>query len=189
MSDRPTFDWSQFTLGIYINAQPDEIFDLWTTSQGLTKWFLREADFALDETPAPVKSRKLKPLKNFDDLSGRDVDEHCRAGDRYRWEWYYDGGIRGEGRIIALRPPSKLTFTFGDKMEVEVTIRKRGVTCEVSLRQHGIPATARAKTDVHMGCRIAWAFFLTNLKSVAEGGLDLRETDRARSRQLHLVNI
>ena len=189
MPEKSHFDWSQFTLGIYIAAQPDEIFRLLSTNQGLTTWFLREADFAPDPTPPPAKPRKRIPLKSFDDLPARGVEEECKLGDRYRWEWYYDGGIRGEGRITAVRPPSKLSFTFGDKMEVEVTIRKRGAMCEVVLRQHGIPTNARAKTDVHMGCRIAWVFFLTNLKSVAEGGLDLRETDRARSRQLHLVNI
>jgi len=189
MTTRTAFDWSQFTLGIFINAQPDAIFALWSTSEGLTKWFLRECEFASDADPNPDKSRKRLPHKTFDDLTPRPADAQCRAGDRYRWEWYYDGGICGEQCITACRPPSKLSFGFGDRMTVEVTIRKRGPVCEVSLRQHGIPTSARGKTDLHLGCRVAWAFFLTNLKSVAEGGLDLRETDRARSRQLHLVNI
>ncbi|MCH7945318.1 MAG: SRPBCC domain-containing protein, partial [Armatimonadetes bacterium] len=29
-------------------------------------------------------------------------------------------------------------------------------------------------------CKLGWSFFLTNLKSVYEGGLDLRETDPER---------
>jgi hypothetical protein len=95
----------------------------------------------------------------------------------------------GEEWVREARPPTRLVFGFGDKMEVEVALRKQGSICDVSLRQYNIPNTPRGRCDLHMGCRVAWAFFLTNLKSIAEGGLDLRETDRAKVRQLHLVNI
>lgn len=187
MPKSPRFDWTQFQLGIFIKARPEEIHTLWTTGHGLGRWFLRTAEFA----PAPdtsSKSKKAKPTP-FPEGQVRAEVEACRAHDLYRWEWYYDGGITGEGRMTQMRPPTRLGFTFGNQMEVEVGIRKQGAWCEVILRQFKIPDTPQGRFSLHMGCRVGWTFFLTNLKSVAEGGPDLREIDRLRTKQLHLINI
>lgn len=189
MTSRATFDWSQFQLGIYIVAPPDALYNLWTTPVGLTRWFLRSAAFAPSDGPPPRKTRQRIVVPPFDDLVPRADSQRCAANDRYRWEWYYNGGIVGEGWILALRPPTKLVFGFGSGMEVEVLLRKQGRSCEVVLRQYNIPTTGPSKHNLHMGCRTAWTFFLTNLKSVAEGGADLRETSRTKTMKLHLVNI
>ena len=181
------FDWSQFRLGIYVRARLEVIFALWSRSEGLCRWFLRSAAFA---AAAPPKASESKdPLPLFESLTQRGEEEPSRVHDRYLWEWYYDGGIAGEGRILDMRPPTRLVFTFGDKMELAVQLRKQGGVTEVDLRQYNIPVTPRGRREMHMGCRVAWAFFLTNLKSVAEGGLDLRETEHTKVRRLHLVNI
>ncbi len=187
MADSPQHDWTQFELGIYVKSRPDEIFNLWSTGEGLAKWFLRNADFAPSDG-RPAKSKKSKPAP-FPTQSARAESEQCRANDRYLWEWYYDGGTSGEGWILDVRPPTRLHFTFGQEMEVDVSIRKQGAWCAVELRQFGIPDTPRGRWEMHLGCRVAWTFFLANLKSVAERGIDLREIERSRTRQLHLVNI
>lgn len=187
MAKAPQHDWTQFELGIYVNGRPDDLYGLWSTGDGLVKWFLKNAEFAPSEGRPPV-SKKSKPSP-FPVEHARAENEQCRAKDRYLWEWYYDGGITGEGWIVEMRPPTRLRFTFGGEMEVDVSIRKQGAWCEVQLRQFGIPDTPRGRWDLHMGCRVAWTFFLSNLKCVAEGGRDLREMERARTRQLHLVNI
>ncbi len=188
MPKDPTFDWTQFRLGIYIQARTEDVFALWTQASGLCRWFLRTAEFAASDGP-PAEGRRKVVIPPFDELASRGEDEPCRHHDRYRWEWHYAGGVVGEEWIREIRPPTKLVFGFGDRMEVAVGLRKRGRFCEVDLRQYHIPTAPRARHDLHMGCRVAWAFFLTNLKSVAEGGLDLRETEQAKVRQLHLVNI
>lgn len=188
MAKAPPFDWTSFHLGIFVLAKPDDVFDLWATSRGLTQWFLRTAVFApsAGRHDGPVEAAQL-PL--FETLVPRPEDERCRAKDRYRWEWHYGGGITGEEWILDSRPPTRLTFGFGERMEVEVRLRKQGKSCEVGVRQYNIPDTTVGRRSLHLGCRVAWAFFLTNLKSVAEGGLDLRETDRTRTSQLDLVNM
>ncbi|MBI3873171.1 MAG: SRPBCC domain-containing protein [candidate division Zixibacteria bacterium] len=188
MVKEPQFDWTQFHLGIYIRAKPEDLFPYMATAQGLCKWFLRSAGFAPGQD-RPANRRAAAKLPAFDTLTPRPEEETCRTGDRYRWEWYYDDGVTGEGWIIEVRPPTRLAFGFGDRMEVELSLRKQGIWCEAGLRQHKIPDTPRGHRDMHMGCRVAWTFFLTNLKSVVEGRLDLRETERAKTRQLHLVNI
>ena len=189
MTKATRFDWSQFQLGIFIHATPDDVFDAWTTGEGLTKWFLRSAEFAVSEGAPVGKGRGRKPLPAFDDLAVRPANDRCEPHDRYRWEWHYNGGVVGEGWILDLRPPTRMVFTFGERMEVELRMRKQGDLCEVNLRQYNIPVTAAGRSSMHLGCRVAWAFFLSNLKSVAEGGLDLRELEVARTRHLHLVNI
>ncbi|MBI5867169.1 MAG: SRPBCC domain-containing protein [candidate division Zixibacteria bacterium] len=188
MAKPPAYDWSAFEVGIYIMAKPDEVFDLLGTAKGLTRWFLRTAGFAASEG-RPADRKLIEQLPPFDSLSQRPENERCRTNDRYQWEWHYGGGVIGEEWILDCRPPTRLVFGFGDQMEVAVRLRKLGRFCEVNLRQYNIPDNASGRHNLHMGCRVAWAFFLANLKSVAEGGLDLRETDRARTRQLHLVNI
>jgi len=184
----PPFDWTSFHLGIYVLAKPDDVFDLWSTAKGLNRWFLRTAAFAPSDG-RPTDRRKVAQLPPFDTLIQRRDEERCRTKDRYRWEWYYGGGVTGEEWIIDSRPPTKIAFGFGDRMEVEVMLRKQGRYCEVDLRQYNIPDTAIGRSNLHLGCRVAWAFFLSNLKSVAEKGLDLRETDRTRTGHLHLVNM
>lgn len=38
-------NWSSFKLRININRSSKEIYDCWTSQQGLENWFLREAIF------------------------------------------------------------------------------------------------------------------------------------------------
>ena len=40
-----TYDWTQFTKRIPINASIESVYELWTTQAGLEKWFLRKAEF------------------------------------------------------------------------------------------------------------------------------------------------
>ena len=188
MAGTTAYDWTQFHAGIYIRSRPEQLFPMWATTQGLCRWFLRSAAFARSDTPPPERKSPAKPSP-FDKLVPRAEGELCRTGDRYRWEWYYNDGVVGEDWILDVRPPTRLAFGFGDRMKVEVLLRKQGTWCEVSLRQFDIPDSPRGRYEMHLGCRVAWAFFLTNLKSVAERGPDLRETERGKTRQLHLVNI
>jgi len=44
----------------------------------------------------------------------------------------------------------------------------------VELWQENIPGDEDSKVNLHMGCTKGWTFYLTNLKSILEGGIDLR---------------
>ncbi|MHC4505510.1 MAG: hypothetical protein ACYTFI_19570 [Planctomycetota bacterium] len=48
---------------------------------------------------------------------------------------------------------------------------------ELRLIQTGIPNTPEGRVFGHLNCRSCWIFFLTNLKSVLDGGRDLRDPD------------
>jgi hypothetical protein len=47
----------------------------------------------------------------------------------------------------------------------------------VELTQKDIPTDDASKQNIRLGCHTGWSFFLVNLKSVYEGGLDLRNKD------------
>ena len=54
---------------------------------------------------------------------------------------------------------------------------KKGESQVLELLQDSIPDTAEGKHYWHLGCKTGWTFYLTNLKSLLEGGIDLRNKD------------
>jgi hypothetical protein len=47
----------------------------------------------------------------------------------------------------------------------------------VELRQQNIPEDENAETNLFVHCQTGWTFYLTNLKSVYEHQVDLRNKD------------
>ena len=67
---------------------------------------------------------------------------------------------------------TRVSLTFGS-MEVEVSFESVEGGTKVVLQQSGI----EDKVFSHMNCRSCWLYFMTNLKSVLEHGIDLRDHD------------
>ena len=44
----------------------------------------------------------------------------------------------------------------------------------VELVQTDIPTDEKGKQNWHIGCKTGWTFYMANLKSMLEGGVDLR---------------
>jgi hypothetical protein len=47
----------------------------------------------------------------------------------------------------------------------------------VVLRQYDIPTGDEEKVNIHLNCSCGWTFYLTNLKTYLEFGIDLRENE------------
>jgi len=153
-------DWSHFTLRIPINATVEEVYKRWNSSEGLTSWFLREAHFKNNEGVA------------------RYADEPLRPGDSYLWRWYgYRDDVTEEGTILNANHKDEISFSFGKAGNVSVKIYavKDVVMCE--LEQTNIPVDEHGREYYYIGCSKGWLFYLTNLKSLLEGGVDLRNRD------------
>ncbi|MEE8576388.1 MAG: SRPBCC domain-containing protein [candidate division Zixibacteria bacterium] len=156
-----TYDWSQFTVHIYCKRSVEETFRCWATSDGLESFFVQSAELT--------------------DSHGnhRDGKAPAQLGDRYRFKWIHDYDLSGQILLVDLG--RKLKFSFSE-MEVTVTISPDGDRSLVRLHQTKIPAeTDSEKAANHLNCRSCWVFFLSNLKSVLEYGVDLREHDPLRS--------
>ena len=152
-----SYNWKQFIKRIPIKAPPKSIYDAWATQQGLESWFLRLARFTNpDGTVRPKNS-------------------HIETGDRYRWLWFgYDDAVAEESGILFANGWDKVQFGFSGGCIVTVSIKQEeGETiCELLQR---MPMEDEAEQQYfYIECGKGWTFYLTNLKSILEGGHDLR---------------
>ena len=149
-------DWTQFTSRIHVKAAPVSLFEAWATADGLARWLLESAAFRPPGDPA------ARP------------DGAARAGDAFRWVWKAGGHVM-DGTITESAWPERLAFTFGPAGRCEVTLRRAADGTLVEVLHADLPDAA-----THVECSRGWTFYLTNLKSVLEAGVDLRETDSSR---------
>jgi hypothetical protein len=57
---------------------------------------------------------------------------------------------------------------------VDIQLKQEDGYVLVELTQKNIPTDENSKRNIRLGCHTGWSFYLVNLKSVYEGGLDLR---------------
>ena len=150
-------NWSRFQLRVPVNSDVVLIYKAWATQNGLEKWFLRKAEFT---------SR---------DGNKRDRKSLIEVGDTYQWMWYgYNDNVFEKGRIIEANGKDLLKFSFGKAVNVTVTIKDEAGEKIIELIQDDIPTDEKGKIDYHLGCVKGWLFYFANLKSILEGGIDLR---------------
>ncbi|HEX4852001.1 MAG TPA: SRPBCC domain-containing protein, partial [Puia sp.] len=63
--------------------------------------------------------------------------------------------------------------------QVTISISSEQGETLVILEQDHIPTDEESKAYFHIGCTKGWVFYLTNLKSILEGGIDLRNKNLA----------
>lgn len=149
--------WTGFTKRIPIKAHKTDIFQSLATQEGIEKWFLRLAEF----------TRENGEIRN--------QDEFVQSGDSYSWFWFgWSDDVNQKGRILETNGKDFIKFTFHDPMEVSVRILEEDGEKVVELTQENIPPDEDSKTNFFVGCGEGWTFYLANLKSVLEGGIDLR---------------
>jgi uncharacterized protein YndB with AHSA1/START domain len=156
------YDWGKFTRKININASVESIYDAWTIPELLERWFLRDASFK----------------RSNDTL--REKMLHINKGDKYTWMWHGHGDdIVEKGEVLIANEKDKLQFSFTGGGIVTVDIGDAMGETIVMLTQDKIPTDDKGKVSYHLGCLTGWTFYLTNLKSVMEGGIDLRNKNPA----------
>jgi uncharacterized protein YndB with AHSA1/START domain len=106
---------------------------------------------------------------------------------RIYFEW--TAGDKMEAKVINIVKNRLFVFPFGNNSErVEVRIKKDGKGSMCELRQLNMKTTDDMKWMMHRGCIQGWTFFLTNLKSYLEHGIDLRGHDKKKSYKQDYVN-
>ncbi|MCX2743291.1 SRPBCC domain-containing protein [Mangrovivirga sp. M17] len=161
MSDKNKFDYSHFTVKSVVDTKVPEVYKLWTTKAGLEKWFLRLAEFVKE------------------DGSFRQPDEDIQEGDTYRWLWHgYPDNVVEHGKILELNGKNHLRFSFGKAGIVTVTIGVEENTTIVTLTQEDIPPVEESEINYHVECKTGWTFYLANMNSIVQGGVDLRNKNQ-----------
>lgn len=161
--EKGPYDWSTFSKKIAIKASLDDVYQAFSTQQGLESWFLREAIFN----------------RYGDQLTAK---EDALEGDEYHWKWHgWSDDVFENGRVLFVETNKCFAFSFDQNgktdMVVFVTFEEMGENVIVSLSQSEIPTDEEGKSMFHVACLSGWIFYLTNLKSVLEDGLDLRNKD------------
>ncbi len=134
-----------------------KLYSAWTRASELEEWFLREAVYTgVDK----------KPIRRAASIA---------KGCAFQWEWYgYDGVEKGVVKEANGR--DHVRFTFANSL-VNVRLRQVGKEVVVELVQSGIPTDPASKKNIRLGCHVGWTFWMANLKSVYEGGVNLRNTN------------
>lgn len=150
-------DWSKFVLRIPVNAPVEKIYHAWATQQGIESWFLRSAQYLAA------------------DNHRRNEKEFIKKGDHYTWMWHgYDDETVEQNDILEANGEDNLSFVFAGNCIVTITIGILEKETIVQLIQENIPTGEESKVNLHIGCMEGWTFYLANLKSILEGGIDLR---------------
>lgn len=159
-------DWSRFLLRVNIKTEPQKIYDAWTTQAGLESWFLRQAKFT-----------RL-------DGALRGKTEHFSRGDAYEWRWHgYPDDVVERRSVLDANGHDSLSFGFSGDCTVTVRVFEEAGETLCELEQKNIPDDEQSRILYYHGCSLGWTFYLANLKSILEGGLDLR------NKNLNLPNV
>ena len=152
------YNWTTFTKRITIKASMSELYDAWTKAAEIETWFLSDC------TNFDKKGMEL------------DRDTNFSAGDTYAWSWYcYD--ITEKNKISIANGKDHIQFNFAGECPVDIKLSQDREYVTVELIQSNIPTDDESKQNIRLGCDSGWSFFMVNLKSVYEGGLDLRNKD------------
>jgi len=154
------FDWKKFTVRVPVNTPVEKLYWCWATREGIEYWFLRMSDYK-------------KP-----DGTPRGDNEYVQNGDTYAWRWHgWSDEVTEHGNILDCNGKDFFKFSFGNAGNCTVTIKEENGINIVELVQDEIPDDENGRHYYQLGCKTGWTFYLANLKSLLEGGIDLRNRD------------
>lgn len=157
MDDKQKPNWSSFTVNLPLDQSKDRIIDAWLTQKELEKWFLKLAEF---------KTRNGEIRKK---------EEVIQPGDQYRWQWFgWPESVEEHGEILKPQDDEFLRFIFGKSGTVSVKVVTENNQIILRLIQENIPVDEHSKMNFYVGCKTGWTFYMLNLKSILQGGPDLR---------------
>lgn len=150
-----TYIWETFTKKISVKGTLSEVYNAWTIPNEIEKWFLSKANYYSPSGELIAK------------------DKTIHANDNYEWSWFSNNTIE-KGKISKANGTNHLQFTFAGSCLVDVKLTQHDDGVIVELIQSNIPTDNQSKRGIRIGCDFGWSFYLLNLKSVLEGGIDLR---------------
>lgn len=152
------FDWTSFTVRILVKASIEDIYNAWTIPAQLERWFVKKATF-FDTSRHPA-----------------DANKNAEKDYKYSWTYYLHDPVEN-GRFLEVNGKDHIRFTFAGDCLVDVKLTSKPGYTQVDINQKDIPVDELSKQEIRLACHSGWSFYLVNLKSVYEGGLDLRNKD------------
>jgi len=153
------FDWSRFQSEIFIGRPVSIVYRAWALPSEMQRWFIEVCE-------AMTRDYKAK---------GK--DEFLQNGDQFKW--FFDEKTES-GVILEVKTDEKICFTISgaSRFSVKVTVLFNAVEggTHVELIQENMPCSEQDRINWHLDSKVAWTFFLTNLKAYLEHNVDLRAT-------------
>jgi hypothetical protein len=149
--------WTKFKITADFNSSVIDIYRACTTTVGLESWFLRKAEVYTEV------GRRREPA------------EAIHKGDDYVWYWHgFPDDVVEKGKILDANGKDEFRFTFTAGCIVSMFIESKKGKTLLELTQENIPLESDPAKNLFVQCQTGWTFYLANLKSVMEGGIDLR---------------
>jgi uncharacterized protein YndB with AHSA1/START domain len=151
-----SFNMQSFSHSVYLDKPVEKVFDYIAKCDGLSKWFIGVASYVSPEG------------------TEREHDDYVQREDIYEWKWLKKN-FSTKGEVLDVQKNELFGFTFGSLFNVTIVLKKdKGRTLFTLTQKYNADTI---KDDfAHINCCVCWVFFITNLKSVIENGIDLRET-------------
>lgn len=157
MAQLTPIDFSQFKLRVNIRASVEDAYRAWTTSAGFNSWFLGKMVFT-------------------DEKGGvRADDAPVQAGDDYTCAFAKaPDNVLVIGKVLKANGKNLFSFSFSKNCPVTISIYSEHGETIVELIESNVPNEEEVMVRQCVNDSKGWIFYLINLKSVLEGGLDLR---------------
>jgi uncharacterized protein YndB with AHSA1/START domain len=157
MSQLPPADFSQFKLRVTTKTSIENVYRAWASPAGLGSWFIGIMNFT---TP---------------DGTVRSGEELAQAGDEYTcYSRKNPANLIIKGKVLKANGRDLFSFTFSKECPVTISIFTEHGETIAELIESNLPTDEETMRRHYVGDSKGWIFYLTNLKSVLEGGLDLR---------------
>ncbi|GGA85820.1 SRPBCC family protein [Puia dinghuensis] len=157
MAQLPPADFSQFKLRVNVRTSVENAYRAWASASGLDSWFLGKVTFT-DEAGA-----------------ARSGDSLAQGGDEYACYFYrHPETMAIKGKVLKANGRNLFSFSFSKGCPVTISIYTEQNETIVELIESNLPTDEETMRKHYVGDSKGWIFYLTNLKSVLEGGLDLR---------------
>jgi len=158
MSQQPApLDFSQFKLRVAIKSSIENAYRAWASPAGLSSWFIGIMNFT-----AP-------------DGTVRTGEEQAQPGDEYTcYSRKNPVNLVIKGKVLKANGRDLFSFTFSKECPVTISIFTEHGETIIELIESNLPTDEETMRRHYVGDSKGWIFYLVNLKSVLEGGLDLR---------------
>ena len=143
---------------ILVKTTMNDVYRAWTSSGELERWFAKKATFFSPD-------RQVLP-----------PGELAVSGSRYQMSYHLQDEVEN-GKFWEANGNDHLRFSFAGDCVVDVKLQEKYNWIMVDLHMTEIPTDDISKQEIRLGYYKKWSFYLVNLKSVLEGGLDLRNKD------------
>lgn len=138
------FNWSEFTKRITIKSDLASVYNAWTKSEELEKWFLSKAVFS------SADGKRVPGSANV------------TIGSKYEWNWFAQNYFEA-GKVTQANGTDFFEFTFAGTCKVQIKLKKENEYVLVELTHKEIPLDDSSKENIRLGCAFGWTFYLIDL--------------------------